>query len=297
MNNQRGIALILVLFFSVILSSTLIVYQYRKQSLQQQTYQINDFMQARAELLSIKEELKFKLATTPIWFNGVTQDVLAQHGLPPTFNLWGRTFDWQQTQVSIADTSGLLSVIPFERDQWRHTLMALQIEKYENLLDEFSDWIDQDAFLHLNGAEQREYGNSVQVRNDLPQSVDELRMLRSMDDSSWQLLRPILSYFGQGQYSREYIPDALLEPLLGEYNATEISDRRSANPENKIELSNSGGDSMSSQFPSSRLRVQLRVVKGDAVYQESFVLVRGLGVKQFLFETEVSAGFSSMEHK
>ncbi len=295
MAKQTGVALILVLFFSAILSATLIVYQYRQQSLLSLSNQANDYVAARAELLSIKEELKFTLATSPLWFNGVSATVLQQHNLPAGFNFWGRPFSWHNARVTITDASGLLSVLPYEANQWRHTLKGLNIAKADNIVDELSDWIDNDSFIHFNGAEQQDYGVETTVRNDVPQSVDELRMLRSMDAQTWQTLIPFISYFGHGQFSTEYLPDALLTPVLGEYRAELVTEQRDASSVNKIELNNAVGDSISAQYPSTRLRVEISSAIGEATYQESFTLVRGLGTKQFLFETETKAGFSNVE--
>lgn len=294
---QRGIALILVLLFSAVLTSVVLVNRYKMQLTLAIAQDSKDYSVAKSLVLTKKSDLQFLLATSDLWFNGVTSDTSTRLKLPADLNLWGAPFVWDNTIVSIKDSSGLLSLIPYESEAWRAMFRGLQIAQADKLVDELSDWIDPDNFLHLNGAEQQDYPAEVIVRNDLPQTIDEIQQLLSMDSNTWFKLRPLITYIGTGFPQSPYLQDSLLDAWLGSERASITRSKRSGSLEKIVGNYESGDGNIGNQYPSTRLMVQIKAQVGNSSYQESFTLVRGLATRNFLYTTEVKAGLAELEHQ
>ncbi|MBZ9610287.1 type II secretion system protein GspK [Rheinheimera maricola] len=294
---QRGVALILVLLFSAVLTTVIVVNRYKMQLTLAIGYDSKNYVLAKSLVMSKRSELQFLLATSDLWFNGVSSQTLSSLALPADLNFWGAAFLWDDVSVSIKDTSGLLSLIPYESEAWRAMLKGLQIGHADKLVDELSDWIDPDDFIHLNGAEQQDYPAEVSVRNGLPQTIDEVQQLLSMDEDTWRKLHPIITYIGPGFPQAPFLSDHLLEAWLGNERASQTRERRKGSSENIIGNYESGGGSIGGQYPSNRLMVQIKATVGNSSYQESFTLVRGLSTREFLYTTEVKAGFAELEQQ
>lgn len=281
---QTGVALLLVLMITAVLSTVVILQQYRTKNTLHLSELTKDALEARNLGTSRRNALIFQLLTTDIWAYGPAQS-RQPDTWPADINFFGRKFTWQDSEVYILDSSGLLSVVPFEASAWAAKLTTLGVENPATLVDPIEDWIDQDSFLRLNGAEAQDYQDPAAPRNGMPQSIDELALVKGMTPELYQQLRPFISYFGSGTPSPGFAPSQLLPALIGDYAAEEqIATRSGQETEMDVILpqSGEGGD----LYPSSRLLISIKTTVNDAVYQERFVLMRGLGAARFAYVAE-----------
>lgn len=284
LTKQDGVALLLVLMLTAVLSTVVILQQYRTQNTLQLAEMTKDALEARNKGVSHRNALIFQLLTTDIWAYGPA-NTRQKDAWPATINFYGSAFTWQESEVSIMDSAGLLSLIPFEAEAWQAQLIRLGVENPATVTDPIEDWIDQDSFLRLNGAEAQDYATPGLPRNGIPQNINELQLVKNVTPELFTAIRPLITYFGSGQPAAGYAPAALLPALVGDFNATEMLVQRQGQPEQLDAILPQSGEG-GGLYPSGRLLISIKTEVNKAVYQESFVLLRGLGAARFAYISE-----------
>ena len=288
---QKGIALMLVLMLTGVLSAVIIFQQYRLQHRLHQAEQLSAYIDAQLQAITAREQLIYTLSTSGVWFYGAVSQVVSEAGLPANFNFHGTPFQLNKVQVRITDSAGMVSLLPFNPEAWQAMFQFAGVAEPQRLTDELADWIDTDDFIHLNGAERGDYAKEGLPRNDIPQSIDELAMLRSMTPQLWKKIRPHVVYIGEGQLNVEFAPDALLPVLLGDERAKrQISARKN----NEAAEESAGAETGSGGYPSRNLYIEIVSRSEHAAYKESFVLVRGVGTTEFSYITAYRPGYGDM---
>lgn len=288
---QKGVALMLVLMLTGVLSSVVIFQQYRLQHRLHQAEQLSSFIEVQLQAITAREQLLYTLSTSGVWFYGAVQPVMSEAQLPADFNFQGAPFQFEQVQVRITDSAGMVSLLPFTPENWQAMFQFAGASEPNRLADELADWIDTDDFIHLNGAERSDYQTPGLPRNDIPQSIDELAMLRSMTPQIWQKLRPHIVYIGQGQFNAEFLPQALLPTMLGDERAQRLIEARK---NNEVSEQNFAADSGGGGYPSRNLYIEIVSSSEHAAYKESFVLIRGVATPEFSYITSYRPGYGDM---
>lgn len=281
---QQGIALILVLLLVAILSVVVTSVQYRNQIFMHQASQTRAKIDAQAELLSLRSELHFLLTTTPIWLFEPNEQLRQQYALPSGFNLYGRPFKWGDTEVTLTDASGLVALIPFNEHNWRRMLTYLQVEPVEPIIASLKDWYDSDDFIHLHGAEKGDYAEPGLPRNALPQTIEELALVKNITPEIFQKIRPWLTYIGQDEVNAEYSPDAFLEAFVGPHRSEIMVNARN-NPGTQVETFRVFTED-ATYNPTNRLQVVLTTKKEGAAYTEQFTFVKSRGNPKTIYIAE-----------
>lgn len=295
-NKQAGIALIMVLMLAAVISTVITVYQYKSRANITTALQAKNNLLARAAVESIKEELVFELMTTPLWAERPNKDRIAELGLPQDFNFWGRPFAWKNASVQIFDTSGMIPVHPFEPRVWLNFLTSFNVAKPDHVVAALQDWFDEDDFLHLNGAEKADYVQDGLPRNDLPQTADELALVKGLD-KDWQRLAPYVTFLGSPVINFDFSPAGLLPALLGEYRAGQfIAIRDGAEQSDDTDLMIERAEEMA-VYLSRRLKVSIDVTIEDASYRQSFVLIKSNSAKRVSYVAEKQPGYIGTETK
>lgn len=271
--NQSGIALLLVLMLTAVLATVVTVYQYRNRANIDLATQAADYLQARARLTSVKEELIFTIMTTPLWIEPPNAARIAELNLPAQFNFFGTPFNWLEADISITDTAALVSVHPFEEAAWYRLLQYIGAEQPDRIISELKDWYDEDSFLHLNGAEASDYTTPGLPRNGMPQTSDELAMVKSFGQY-WPQIRPYVSFIGAGVLSYDYMPDKLLPAFFGAERAKQLVDMRAGDVDEELRAMIIPRDEDSNVFLSQRLQITIDVKYQTARYRETFTLLK-----------------------
>ena len=275
---QRGAALIMVLMIVAIMTVVVTSSVYKNRLLLKEAELQQNYAKAQNKIKTIKAELIYKIVTTPIFLMGVSSDIKRTHELPLDFNLYGQPFNYLDAEVTIQSSNGLISLEPFDEEGFRSLLVNLDIEAKESaiLIDSLKDWVDSDGFTRLNGAEWRFYGERSLPRNSAFQTLDELLMIRGMDEELWQSLRPHLILFGYGSLSARFTSDQLLPLVRSHFDTKNIIERRK-------ELRESGENPQSSlygndaRYPGNRWVINIAILNDGHVYQEKFTLAKGIG--------------------
>lgn len=281
---QKGVALIIVLMLVAVLSVVVSVYQYRNQSNVQLATQARHYLLARAAVLSAREELVFTLMTTPLWIEQPNSQRIQELGLPPAFNFWGEPFVWKDVSITIQDAGALVAVHPFEPGPWRALLQHVGVQEPQHLIDALEDWYDIDDFVRLNGAEKDDYAINGLPRNNLPQTVSELKLVKGMAPY-WSRIEPYLTFLGSPVVNFEFSPVGLLPAFLGQYRAGEfIEMRKSGEHPNVGSLFIQRAEDMG-LYLSNRLRITIEYQQAEpkVSYRETIELLKSTSTKRLSY--------------
>lgn len=280
MAKTKGAALLMVLILVTVISIIVLLIQRKNAANISLAFQAKNYLSAQVAVQNLTEELLFLFSTTPLWLNGADAEILTQYQLPLTLNFHGQTFLWQNVEVKITDASGLVAVLPFNAMAWRKFLLYHDVKHADQIVAAIEDWFDQDDFLHLNGAESRDYRLELQrhdlPRNLAPQTVEELQLVKGMTPEIWLKIKPYLTYIGQEDQNPEYVPEALLEMTVGESMAEDMIAERKGGPKAKGFLQQTITEDQTFA-PSNRLQIEMSAKIDSATYKESFTLVRAIG--------------------
>lgn len=240
--SQRGVALLQVLFLSVILSVMLISMHMKAKAALTLAQDLNDRAQAEMLLYSADNEFKFVILSQPLTLQGSENGQLQ-------WNLYDEPFAFAGVNMQVQDVSGLVNLYNYN-DMGRLFSYFTDESTASQLLGQLQDWQDDDGEAGINGAEQSAYPAEVRVRNQLMQTENEIRFLKSMTAERADLLMPWLSSAPQPYQNPLVMPNMVLEVMFGKTLADQLSRLRQ---NHKLDA------------------VMLRVVLG-ALYSEDWVL-------------------------
>ncbi|TON99979.1 hypothetical protein CGH44_24480, partial [Vibrio parahaemolyticus] len=141
------------------------------------------------------------------------------------------------------------------------------------ILDSLEDWMDNDNFVRLNGAEKQFYNTPSLPRNAPIQSIDELRMVRGMTDEIWRKISPHLTLFGVEEIDERFVEDGLLKTALSEFNYEQLTVAREDYLAGNLATLNARYDEIT-RYSGRSLDISVQVPLGTGEYQESFVLYK-----------------------
>lgn len=93
----------------------------------------------------------------------------------------------EQYEVQMTGEDGLLNPNVLLQNEDRETLRrifrnwGLELSKADGIIDSLLDWVDQDDFKHINGAESKQYGNDGRPFNRPFRSIEEMSLVRGME--------------------------------------------------------------------------------------------------------------------
>ena len=289
MTRQGGAALVVALMISALIGALLLIVQGQTRLVAERTGAMRDLVDARAAVRTARSRLAFGMLTTNWWIGG--QGLPPSDRMPAAANPYGVAFDSWDARIAIQDAAGLLPLLPLEDGLWQHILNALDgvdDETRRRFIPSLLDWMDSDDFIHLNGAERRDY-QEFKPRDGDPQHVSELRMVMGMSDNSWRALRPHLVLFSGGGANSAHAADVLLDAWLGSDQAARERDLRSGLV-NPLGLTGVVDNIDSSDAIGNRLRVTISAERGLARHVETLTMIRSLGGNRPLVMTEIVAG-------
>jgi general secretion pathway protein K len=95
--------------------------------------------------------------------------------------------DDEQYEVQMTGEDGLLNPNVLLQAEDRETFRrifrnwGLELSKADGIIDSLLDWVDQDEFRRINGAEKKEYGNDGRPFNRPFRSIEEMSLVRGME--------------------------------------------------------------------------------------------------------------------
>lgn len=179
---QKGMALVLVLYLSVILTTLIAAVTYNTKNAISATSMLTDKVKAEFAANSAKSELLFHLFTNPQILNGIRQP-LEQDSFLTKINFQGLPFKFNnEVSISISDNSGKL---PIHTTNQQRLYDFIRVSGFEPddaraITDAIGDWIDTDNFSRASGAERSDYSGAG-PRNQNLEHISELLAIRGVD--------------------------------------------------------------------------------------------------------------------
>ncbi len=216
---QRGIALVMVLWFLVLLSVIALYLADVSRSEARLTVNLRSATQA-----SYGAESGVQWA---IWNLSLPQG-----------QGWLADGGWQEmalaqdltVMVSVEDENGKFDLNTLPPEQFQRLFLAAGVaeENANILIDRILDWRDKDDLKRLNGAEDADYraaGLSYEARDDRFKRVDELKQVLGMDLDTYNKIAPALSVHARSQGVNPLVAPKLVllslpgasEPLVDQY--------------------------------------------------------------------------------
>ena len=196
MNKQKGIALVYCLIVSVLLlvSASLVVFKMKKML--SITSDVVVYEQTENKIKDIASSVIFAVITNSDVFYEGQWHKWQNDGTPLEFD--------SGLKVEVRDVAGMLSIAPFDYLTFEQLILNTSNTPVikSSIIASIRDWIDQDAFVRLNGFEKISYKVSpiISPRNAPMLHFSELSLINNMDlallNSLKSLFTPISDYDG-----------------------------------------------------------------------------------------------------
>ena len=221
---QSGGALVSVLLISVALASIAGLLLVNSKVHTKRVQIAKDYLAAERLLISDLNSYIYDVQTSPYIIMG--DSALAppyDSNLPKGNNLYGKSFLYENSVLTIQDMGGLVYLVPFNRNRIKTYLENKGWPKQEIsvFLDVLADWKDGDSFEHINGAESNDYRVEGYPINKELQTKEDLALLANIDP---KLLEELASdnkvlLYNSGRDTHDYAPEELLTTFLPHYDA------------------------------------------------------------------------------
>lgn len=212
--SQHGVALLQVLFLSIILAVMLMSMHFKAKGALDLAQELTDRTQGELKLYSADSQFKFVILSQPMTLLGSENGELK-------WNLYQEPFVFADVNMSIQDTSGLVNLFNYN-DVARLFRHFSDDAITAQLLGQLQDWQDEDYVAGINGAEQPDYPSSMLVRNQLMQTESEIRFLKSMQPELAELILPWLTSAPQRFQNPLVMPSLVLEAMFGKPIADQL---------------------------------------------------------------------------
>lgn len=217
MKRQQGVALLQVLFLSVILTVMLVAMHSKARMNVEGAQQLLDRTNADLQLYSADNKFKLLLLSQSVGLKGSSDGRLA-------WNLYNEPFDFAGVSLQVQDIAGLVSLYN-PTDLAKLLTHFSSAEQAQTALAVLADWEDADTEARTGGAEQADYPAGIEVRNGLLQTEDELQYLQGFASLTPDLL-PWLVSAPQQFRNPLAMPEPVLTALYGEPVARRIQKLR-----------------------------------------------------------------------
>lgn len=188
---KKGFALALTLWIVAIMSLVTALYLSYGREIVQKTTLLNKKLEAIFEVESAVELLKFYGMTGNLSQNNISTNGLKElfPNFPTRIFIDGRVTKWGKITIILQDTAGLIGTNDVEGiTNYLISNKKISKDKEAIIQDSINDWLDNNSFKLLNGAESsfyRSQGYAYLPRNEnYFSSIDELFSVRGLVDSN-----------------------------------------------------------------------------------------------------------------
>lgn len=236
---------------------------------------LKEYGNAKLRARTVRTHIIKLFTTTPIWTSWQLSEQLKQYQIVTGFNMFGEPFEFEGATIAIQPNIGKVSLVPLNINMFDKLLQYADVEVGQRLiiLDSLEDWMDNDNFVRLNGAEKQFYNTPSLPRNAPVQSIDELRMVRGMTDDIWRKVSPYLTLFGVEEIDERFVEDSFLKKILNEFNYEQLNVARTDYLAGNLSTLNARYDEIT-RYSGRTLDISVRVPLDTGEYQESFVLYK-----------------------
>jgi type II secretory pathway component PulK len=194
-HSEKGSVLIIVLVLMMVAMSLALYTVSLSRDMVATSQQLQDQLQAKLDTTSTLEKIVY-IGTTGRFSSWNIENMSANREFPVQLNLRSTPFMVGNSQVRLQDSAGRLGLWPpnttYLKVMLRH--FGIKPAEVETAIDSLLDWVDDDDFKHLNGAESYFY-RAEQTRKYLPrndrfiQAVDELSLIKGWRGAVYEAIR------------------------------------------------------------------------------------------------------------
>jgi hypothetical protein len=120
-------------------------------------HQLNDKLQASIDNTSHMSIIASYLFSAQLYGNKALNENYTDFNLSKNLRIDGLPFKYYNSTVTIQDSAGLINIYYINGSILRKYLKFYEYEESDVLKDSLDDWLDQNDFHRLNGAEQHHY--------------------------------------------------------------------------------------------------------------------------------------------
>ena len=272
--SQRGVALVLVMWVSILLA----------------VIASSFIFEARTDMLVVRNSISIARAQAAA-DAGVHRAVFELYRSDNSPEAWRRdgtphdwTFDATPVRVEIGDESGKIDINTAAEPLLRGLLVSVGLTEEEaaKLLDAIIDWRDTDSLKRVNGAEEQDYtaaGLTYRPANAQFQAIEELQLVLGMRPETYRRMAPLVTVFSRqpGISSQLASREVLLavpgvtSAVVDNYLAQRDAARAARQP---IPLMREGAAFTANLTTVANIRSEARLDDGTVFAREAIALLR-----------------------
>lgn len=270
----KGGALLIVLMLAAVMSAFMLSLLGGSRVALDNATAIGSHLNGRLDFETARSKLLMEMYTTPLHILGPKG--YAQVGnqrQTKINNFHGAEFQFEDVVVQIQDTSGLVTIQPFDEEEFERLLAFYEVQEDQRvvLTEQILDWIDEDTFVRMQGAESGDYAERFLPANRSLQNIEELSLLPNMTEELFDNIRQDLALYGNANLLEPFTPDKLLPLIFNETEVQFIENKRNYAAEPSA--SGGGGELI---YPSGHFNVRISGVEYGK-NSLNFSIIRGLG--------------------
>ncbi|MEL0603749.1 MULTISPECIES: type II secretion system protein GspK [Pseudoalteromonas] len=208
---------------------------------------------ASLNLESAQAEVIYSYMTSNFSILGPRADYLGKPIINDfTKSFTGETKKLKDYNVTVQDISGLVSIVPLNKNDFNRLLALNGVGETEllKIQDRLDDWQDQDNFRHLEGAEKGDYPQPELPKNGIIQTTQELKYIFD-NDTLYEQIKPHITMYGGDYIVRQFVPKSLYSALgISEQSAQTTSEDGVTYPSGRflIKISSNNNISITKKF-------------------------------------------------
>ncbi|MCF2948439.1 type II secretion system protein GspK [Paraglaciecola aquimarina] len=277
MGSHKGAALIIVLMLTAVISVFMMTLLGSSRMSLDVAVSINRNLMNQLEFESVKSKLLMEMYTTSFHLIGPSTAFVYDEEQPSKANLFGRPFVFSQHNIEIQDQTGLVSLQPFDKDALNALLAHYEVDEEQRIVisEQIEDWIDDDKFVRLQGAENGDYEQAFLPNNKAFQSVLELSLIPAISMELYDRISADFSLISDFSLVESFVPDYLVDLVSDSQDVDLFVEQRSGSVNLEVRGIDEGG------YPSGYFDIS---ITGEEKVNSklTFTIIRSLGsIKPF----------------
>ena len=251
--SNQGVALIVVLMITAVMAVIMLYMSGQGQNNARLAGMVKQNTDASLNLESAQAEVIYSYMTSNFSILGPRADYLGKPIINDfTKSFTGETKELKDYNVTVQDISGLVSIVPLNKNDFNRLLALNGVGETEllKIQDRLDDWQDQDNFRHLEGAEKGDYPQPELPKNGIIQTTQELKYIFD-NDTLYEQIKPHITMYGGDYIVRQFVPKSLYSALgISEQSAQTTSEDGVTYPSGRflIKISSNNNISITKKF-------------------------------------------------
>jgi hypothetical protein len=267
-----------VLLFVLIVSTVAVHITMTTRQWIELAWRASDKVSARLAAYSAYSEIAYAVAAESFEQAHLRATLNGREGRWP---LWGERIEYAPgVEVRLQDLAGVLPVIASPRTIGDVIDAGNPQTQAVRAADALEDWMDDDDFKRLNGAESHEYrrlGLGYAPRNGQPQLAEEFALVPGIGTQGYERVRDLTTLWAEGTENPLTMDRELWKVFFGPQRAASLEGLRRTGLLNRQTFTGIAGELRWDDvtfFPSGWVRVRIRARVGEGADELEAVVAR-----------------------